>query len=55
MKKLNTKKVSEIIGGDWRSRYYKQWYKCLRGEESGCNRAARIRARHADESLIFDQ
>ena len=49
MRNLSFEEAANIQAGDWRARYWKQWYKCLRGAgERHCNRANRIRDRHAD-------
>ena len=49
MKTIERKDLVNINGGDWENRFFKQWYKCLKGSERACGRAERIAARH-DES-----
>ncbi|MGZ0016468.1 hypothetical protein [Yeosuana sp. AK3] len=46
MIKLNKKESGKIFGGNWESRYFKQWYKCLRGVSRACDRAERIAERN---------
>ena len=45
MRKLELKENSNVLGGDWEARYYKQIRKCARGNNSSCKRAMRMLSR----------